>query len=202
MRLYLEEKAQAKARPRLGKYGVYDDQHSKKHADKWTFALQMRKKGILKLAKQPLRMQLISYVPFPRSWSTAKKKAFLGKPCIKTPDVDNSVKYYCDVLNKIAYEDDSHIAQLWAEKLYWHTAGIEINLTPIGEIMIHEHAKTVKGEITVADVEYMVKKAHRIGLSGRQLSHVYTQEDGEGRHFYFECQGIQEVTLPERDEGL
>ena len=99
MKLFIPEKAQSKARPRLGKYGVYDSQHSKKHHDKWIFALQMREKGILRLSKQSLRMSLTSYVPMPRSWSKAKKKSFLGHPCIGTPDVDNTVKYYCDVLN-------------------------------------------------------------------------------------------------------
>ncbi len=192
MKLFIEEKAQSKARPRLGKYGVYDSQYSKKREDKWFFALQMREKGILKLAKQPLRMSLTSYVPMPRSWNTAKKKSFLGHPCISPPDVDNSVKYYCDVLNRIAYEDDAHIAQLWSEKIYWDTRGVEINLTPMGVNIIQEHAITVKGEMSAADVEYIVKKAHRIGLTGRNLTRVYYQEDEEGRHFYFECQCLPE----------
>ena len=188
MRLFIREKALGKARPRLGRYGVYDSQHTKKHKDKWAFALQMREKGLLKLAKQPLYLSLVSHVSMPKSWTRAKRDALSGYPYTGTPDIDNSVKYYCDVLNGIAYGDDSHISHMWAEKLYAHTPSVEINLTPMGGPMIQEHAKTVTREVTIADIEYMVKKAHRIGLSGRNLVRVYMEEDGEGKHFYFECE--------------
>lgn len=200
MKIVFNEKVISKARPRFNSANgqAYDSQKSQKMAHKWNVASQMRENGVLKLSKQPLRCTLSYGTPFPSSWNTAKKKAFLGVPCICRPDVDNAAKYYLDVMNGIAYEDDAHISQLWVEKYYSEQAYVEILLTPIGGDMIHEHAKTVKGEVSAADLEYMVKKAHRIGLSGRNLVRIYSQEDEEGRHFYFECEAMKENGLPNK----
>jgi hypothetical protein len=57
--------------------------------------------------------------------------------------------------------------------------------------MITEHAKTINAEITAADLEYMVKKANKIGKQGREIVRVYMQEDAEGRHVYFECEALK-----------
>lgn len=39
------------------------------------------------------------------------------------------------------------------------------------------------------DLEYLVKKANRLGKCGRDIVHVYQQEDAEGFHVYFEVTG-------------
>lgn len=194
MRLFLNETPKGKARPRFNSHTgrAYSQQKDYEDVLKLMVKSQMSEKGICALSKQPLYASLTNYIPMPQSWSQRKKNAFLGRPAICKPDVDNCVKLYCDVMNRIAYEDDAHISQLWCEKLYWDSPGVEINLTPIGGDMIQEHAKTVKGEISMADLEYMIKKAHRIGLSGRSLTRVFSQEDGEGKHIYFECECIKE----------
>ncbi len=192
MRLYIDGKPQAKARPRLGKHGVYDKQEEKKNADKWRFALQMREKGYRKLSSQPLCVSLTTYSETPKSWTKAKRMAFSkGLPCIGRSDFDNQVKYYFDVLNDIAYTDDVNITELWAEKIHWHKSGIEIEITPLGEKMIFEHALVTKKDITDCDLERMVKKANKIGLSGRRLIRVYSKEDAEGKHFFFECDPLK-----------
>jgi len=194
MRLILEEKPQAKARHRLSKRGyAYDPQSVKKESDKWAFKSQMAEKGFKRLPKQSLLTTLTFGIQRPRSCRDGAANAL---HCLSVPDVDNCIKYYFDVLNGIAYEDDSHITHVWAEKIYTEKAGVEINITPMGGEMIQEHAKTIKGEITLSDLEYMVMKAHRIGLSGRNLVRVYAQEDGEGKHIYFECQALKENDLP------
>ena len=54
--------------------------------------------------------------------------------------------------------------------------------------MINEHAKTIRFEISVEDLSYMVKKANKLGISGRSISRVYCEEDDEGKHYYFEVQ--------------
>lgn len=194
MKLFIDKSPIGKERHRYNSKTrqTYDPQKSTKMGDKWLCAAQMREKGIKTLPKQPLSVTLTHFIPMPRSWPTAKKKRFMGHPAICKPDIDNCAKYYFDVLNRVAFQDDAHISQLWSEKLYWDIPGVEITITPIGGTMIHEHAKTTKGEISPADLEYMVKKAHRIGLSGRQLLRVYSQEDEEGRHFYFECEAMKE----------
>lgn len=196
MRLTLQEKPLAKARHRLSKYGyAYDPQSPKKQSDKWAFKSQMIEKGICKLSKHPLRASLTFGVP---TRSKRSGSPLNGLQCISTPDIDNYIKYYLDVLNGIAYEDDSHITQIWAEKVYADIPSVEINITPMEGDMIQEHAKTIQGEINLSDLEYMVKKAHRIGLSGRNLVRVYAEEDGEGKHIYFECESMKEKELPSK----
>lgn len=58
--------------------------------------------------------------------------------------------------------------------------------------MINEHAITFKGEITIEELGYMVKKANRIGKSGRDLVRVFIQEDEEGKHVYFEVEALKQ----------
>ncbi len=163
MKLVIQEKPQAKARHRLGRHGnVFDPQTEKKNVDKWNFKAQMLNKGISRLSKQPIMVSLVTTLGMPRSWTEEAKNANRGRPCIsQTGDVDNYCKYYLDVLNGIAYEDDSHISHLWGEKTYADEDSVEINLTPMGGDMIQEHAKTIHGEIDLSDLEYMVMKAHR-----------------------------------------
>jgi hypothetical protein len=36
----------------------------------------------------------------------------------------------------------------------------------------------------------MVKKANRLGLQKRQISNVFTQDDAEGHHIYFETEPL------------
>lgn len=193
MHFFLEGKPKAKPRPRFNtRTGrAYTPKKSEELQAKFLIGQQMREKGILKLSKQPLQLELTSFIELPRSWSTAKKKRFYGQPCTTKPDLDNNIKFYCDVLNKLTYEDDAHVSRLIAEKIYSDVPGVEMLLTPIGEIMIHEHAKTIQGDMSIADLEYIVKKAHRLGLSGRQLLRVYAQEDNEGKHIYLECEGLK-----------
>lgn len=193
MRLTLQEKPLAKARHRLSKYGyAYDPQSPKKESDRWAFKAQMVENGICRLSKEPLRANLTFGVP---TRSKRSRSHLNGLQCVSTPDIDNYIKYYFDVLNGIAYEDDSHITQLWAEKIYADIPSVEINITPVGGDMIQEHAKTIQGKITLEDLKYMVKKAHRIGLAGRNLVRVYAEEDGEGKHIYFECEAMKENGL-------
>ena len=57
--------------------------------------------------------------------------------------------------------------------------------------MINEHALMIKYDITLEDVNYMVRKANRLGLGKRELVRVFMQEDNEGKHYYFECEGVK-----------
>ena len=58
--------------------------------------------------------------------------------------------------------------------------------------MINEHAVTYKDKIALEDLDYIVKKANRLGLSNRQLSRVYKEEDADGIHIYFSVEGLKE----------
>jgi len=52
--------------------------------------------------------------------------------------------------------------------------------------MLHEHAVTFKERLTVANLDYLIKKANRLGLAGREVTRVYQQEDSEETDLYFE----------------
>lgn len=56
--------------------------------------------------------------------------------------------------------------------------------------MLNEHAITYRERITIADLDYMVKKANRLGKCGRDVVRVYQEEDNEGIHVYFEVKGM------------
>lgn len=55
--------------------------------------------------------------------------------------------------------------------------------------MLNEHAITYSEKITMKDLEYLVKKANKIGKKGRDIVRVYQQEDAEGIHVYYEVTG-------------
>jgi hypothetical protein len=56
--------------------------------------------------------------------------------------------------------------------------------------MLNEHAITYREKISMKDLEYLVKKANRLGKNGRDTVRVYQQEDGDGFHVYFEVTGM------------
>lgn len=63
--------------------------------------------------------------------------------------------------------------------------------------MLNEHAVTYTEKLSVKDLEYIVKKANRLGRNGREVVRVYQQEDGDGTHVYFEVTGMPHEKIPE-----
>jgi hypothetical protein len=55
--------------------------------------------------------------------------------------------------------------------------------------MPNEHAITYNEKVSMKDLEYLVKKANRLGKCGRDVTHIYQQEDADGFHVYFEVTG-------------
>ncbi len=55
--------------------------------------------------------------------------------------------------------------------------------------MLHVHAVTYKGRLSVADLEYIVRKANKLGLGGRILFRIFEESDSEGVHVYFDVTG-------------
>ena len=55
--------------------------------------------------------------------------------------------------------------------------------------MIHEHAITVKDHISIEQLNYLIKKANKLGNINRLITSVYMEEDQEGKHYYFLCEG-------------
>ncbi len=55
--------------------------------------------------------------------------------------------------------------------------------------MLHEHAITYKDRLSVADLDYIVKKSNRLGKLGREVVRVHEERDEEGTHVYFDVIG-------------
>jgi hypothetical protein len=56
--------------------------------------------------------------------------------------------------------------------------------------MLNEHAITYHDRINVSDLDYLIKKANRLGKLGRDVMRVYQEEDRDGVHVYFEVEGM------------
>lgn len=56
--------------------------------------------------------------------------------------------------------------------------------------MVNEHALTIKEKMTREELTYMIKKANRLGLQKRQILNVFSQDDSEGHHIYFETDAL------------
>ena len=64
--------------------------------------------------------------------------------------------------------------------------------------MLHEHAITYTDRLSVADLDYISKKANKLGKLGREIVNVHEESDAEGTHLYFDVIGrVYEQT---RDE--
>lgn len=182
----------AKERPRFTKEGrTYDRQKQEKKLTRCLIMKEMADKRILRRLHDEIAVRMVFHTPIPKSWSQKRQKSVLGKPDGRRPDLDNYAKFYCDVMNELVYQDDNMITELWCEKKYSDKPKVEILITEIKDgAMIKEHATTVKEQITMEDLEYMVKKANRLGLKDREVFRVFMEEDGDGKHIYFECSGL------------
>lgn len=56
--------------------------------------------------------------------------------------------------------------------------------------MLHEHAKTYQDRLSIADLDYIIKKANKLGKIGRNVVSVFQEEDSEGFHIYFDVTGM------------
>ena len=81
---------------------------------------------------EPLETPVAAYiyitVPIPQSYSKKRFKDCLEgleRPC-KKPDCDNILKAYFDAMNKIVYDDDSQIVEIYSKKVYGTIGMVEV----------------------------------------------------------------------------
>lgn len=192
-RIFLDSLPQAKKRHRAGlkdgRIVTYDPQHADKIQTKWMVAKLFRDQGLLKPILGAVEVEVRCYYPFPKTWS--KKRLKEEKYKTSRPDVDNNLKFYFDVMNGIAYVDDAQIVEVWSEKLYSDKPGIDIIITPKDGSMMREHATNIKSECSINDISYLVKKANRMGRMGREIHSVYSMDDSDGSHIFFEVDDLR-----------
>ena len=86
------------------------------------FADAVRAAGV---SIHPFGSHVTFHIQMPDSWSESKKSAFDGHPHTQRPDIDNLLKALFDAL----FDDDSHITDIRATKVWARTGAIEIELT-------------------------------------------------------------------------
>lgn len=98
------------ARARIGKYSIYDAQKHEKLVAGMVVTKQMNNEPPL---NGPLELEVVFFMSLPK-----KGNRKMGYPHFCKPDLDNMIKYICDICNKIAFYDDSAIYKITAIKMY------------------------------------------------------------------------------------
>jgi Holliday junction resolvase RusA-like endonuclease len=83
------------------------------------------------------------HMPIPKSWSNTRRLKAIGQPHVFTPDTDNLVKFVNDALNKVAWNDDAQIHEVYAKKFY--------SEIPRTVITIIEKDSNEKKELNIAE---------------------------------------------------
>lgn len=184
--------AKARHKSRRTPFGIatYDPQKASKDNVGKYIKLKMREKGLQSLQDRPLHLDLRIGTQKPKRLAKAPQNALYA---ITKPDLDNYLKFYSDAMNNIAYHDDNLIASISASKFYTDDPFVQITLSTIEDTMINEHAKTLQDHPTIDDLEYMIKKANKLGKAGRDILRVFVQNDSEGKHIYFETEPLQKI---------
>lgn len=68
--------------------------------------------------KCPVSVQMIFEVSIPASHSIKLTKSLYGVFCDKRPDIDNYIKFYLDILDGVAIDDDKQVVCLESRKIY------------------------------------------------------------------------------------
>lgn len=109
------------SRPRISKFRTYYNEPYKSYKEllkekiidcipKVSFPLYEQYK--------PLKIQIIFYMPIPKSISKKKKMLLNGSQHTKKPDLDNLLKAVLDGMNDIVYYDDAQVFNIFASKFY------------------------------------------------------------------------------------
>jgi Holliday junction resolvase RusA-like endonuclease len=97
------------ARARFSRYAVYDSQKHEKLIDSLQLSHQMDNQPLF---SGPLILSVTFFMP------TGKQKKRSGTPHFFKSDLDNLLKYVCDISNHIIFHDDAAIYKIIANKIY------------------------------------------------------------------------------------
>lgn len=122
----------AKGRPRFSRYGAYTPKKTQEY-EEYVKMCWLAKYGSIQLSEQPLEMNIVFYLPIPKSINKKQRAEMLNGKIkhTKKPDIDNLIKSVLDALNGIAYSDDSKIIKVAAEKQYSEKPRTEIQISEV-----------------------------------------------------------------------
>lgn len=123
-----------KARPRKGKYGVYNPTSNAEYEAK-VKAAYLEARGIQDPTDVPVRLYIRAYFAIPKSALRKRMddKIKEGEEYVGKPDADNVAKSVMDGLNGVAYIDDSQVYSLCCERKYSKEPRVEVFLWTKGE---------------------------------------------------------------------
>jgi Holliday junction resolvase RusA-like endonuclease len=180
------------ARPRISMGKMYDSQVPLKRK-LFPIILNACPKEFRSIFQEiPLIVQMIFYMPFPKSSTKAFIEENFHKPHIKRPDIDNLVKFYLDLMNGLVYTDDSLVSKIYAQKVYAPEPKTLIIVDSSGGFMINEHVIEYENSLTAENIAYIATKANSLGFSKREIHRVYTIDDAGKKHLFFEVDAIKE----------
>lgn len=126
----------AKARARL-RYGFgkrfFDLQHREKIEQRLCLLDQM---GSQDMFIGPCHMDITFFMPLSKS-----TKYSPGDPMYYRPDLDNLVKWVCDVFLHSVYDDDCIVTELYCKKIYDYSPHTEITITELPYVEKKKHVK-------------------------------------------------------------
>lgn len=117
----------AQARPRFVRRGKHIGTYNPQESEAGLFFLNV--KSQLPLDWQPLEgpitLDMIFTLPIPSSKSNRVKTAMAAGEIlpVSKPDLDNYVKFVCDALNGLLWQDDAQIVSITAHKAYGERTG-------------------------------------------------------------------------------
>lgn len=103
------------ARPRFGNSRIFDPQRDQKLIVGITIREQMDNRPMLEV---PLVLFMNFYFDIPKRWSKKKQAIYNDTPHIFKPDLDNCIKWICDLFTGVCYADDCLVAAVYARKIY------------------------------------------------------------------------------------
>lgn len=128
-----------KARPRHGKYGMYDPASNAEY-ESAVKAAYLEARGMYDPTTEPIRILVLSYHAIPKSAlrKRTEDKIKEGEIFTGKPDADNILKSVMDGLNKTAYIDDSQVWSACCERCYSKNPRVEVFIISKGEC-VNEH---------------------------------------------------------------
>ncbi len=129
----------AKARPRFARRGkfvkTYNAQETEEGRVLWHLYEQWKGDPI----SGPVVLFMVFSFKRPKShFGTGRNVEIKKKSApfynIKKPDIDNIIKFYCDCMNGIVYEDDRQIIYCRATKAYGAKEFIEIDIGGVEDV--------------------------------------------------------------------
>ena len=80
----------------------------------------------------PVRLEIFATFAPADSWSKKKRAEHLHRPHTQKPDLDNIAKGIKDGLNRIAWADDSQVAEMVVRKIWGLHAQTVVTVQPMG----------------------------------------------------------------------